>query len=83
MEQYSHGHLEMMQRIKDLQRRLDLTLGKPSSLSKSKKNKPINLALRLSRLESQNMYVNEKIEDIFNVLGLLVKQEQNIAHEGF
>ncbi|ESO94861.1 hypothetical protein LOTGIDRAFT_80161, partial [Lottia gigantea] len=29
IEQYSQGHLNMMVRIKELQRRLDQTLGKP------------------------------------------------------
>ena len=35
MEQYSQGHLNMMQRIKELQRRLDCTIGKPGSFQKA------------------------------------------------
>ena len=31
IEQYSQGHLNMMMRIKELQRRLDQTLGKPGA----------------------------------------------------
>lgn len=31
IEQYSQGHLNMMVRIKELQRRLDQTLGKPGA----------------------------------------------------
>merc|ERR1719154_388040 len=75
MEQYNMGHLNLMQRIKELQRRLDYTLGKPTSFHKKGQRKPMNLASRLSRIENQNLRVNEKIEDIFKVLSIIANQE--------
>ena len=67
----------MIKHIQELQRRLDYTLGKPSSFYKKKQSKPMNLASRLSRMESQNLHMNEKLEDIFKVLTVLATQDNS------
>ncbi|KAF0305854.1 Potassium voltage-gated channel subfamily KQT member 1 [Amphibalanus amphitrite] len=57
IEQYSQGHLNMMVRIKELQRRLDQTLGKPgsyiSSLDRNGGLKPMTIGARIYRVEQQ------------------------------
>ncbi|CAD6228462.1 GSCOCG00012044001-RA-CDS, partial [Cotesia congregata] len=57
IEQYSQGHLNMMVRIKELQRRLDQTLGKPGSylagIDRAGNVKPMTIGARLYRVEQQ------------------------------
>lgn len=54
IEQYSQGHLNMMVRIKELQRRLDQTLGKPGQYIVNDKNgQPMTIGARLTRVELQ------------------------------
>ncbi|XP_076971485.1 potassium voltage-gated channel subfamily KQT member 1 isoform X2 [Tamandua tetradactyla] len=57
IEQYSQGHLNLMVRIKELQRRLDQSIGKPSLfISGSEKNKDrgVNtIGARLDRVEDK------------------------------
>ncbi|XP_072384708.1 potassium voltage-gated channel subfamily KQT member 1 [Diabrotica undecimpunctata] len=57
IEQYSQGHLNMMVRIKELQRRLDQTLGKPGSylagIDKVGNVKHMTVGARLYRVEQQ------------------------------
>ena len=57
IEQYSQGHLNMMMRIKELQRRLDQTLGKPGTynqcVDRRGQVKPMTIGTRLYRMESK------------------------------
>nr|XP_005997634.1 PREDICTED: potassium voltage-gated channel subfamily KQT member 1 isoform X2 [Latimeria chalumnae] len=57
IEQYSQGHLNLMVRIKELQRRLDQSLGKPSlflSVSEKNKDRGTNtIGARLNRVEDK------------------------------
>ncbi|KAF7632893.1 Potassium voltage-gated channel subfamily KQT member 1 [Meloidogyne graminicola] len=55
LEQYSQGHLNMMVRIKELQRRLDQTLGKPGQYQANNCRKPYTMTIgsRMSRIEMQ------------------------------
>ncbi|XP_034074646.1 potassium voltage-gated channel subfamily KQT member 1 [Gymnodraco acuticeps] len=55
MEQYSQGHLNMMVRIKELQRRLDGTLGKPGMFlpGKGEDKEYPTIGARLIRLEDK------------------------------
>ncbi|VDK47270.1 unnamed protein product [Anisakis simplex] len=54
IEQYSQGHLNMMVRIKELQRRLDHTLGKPGQYQvNNKKGQSMTIGSRLTRVEIQ------------------------------
>uniref|UniRef100_A0A915MH43 Potassium channel voltage dependent KCNQ C-terminal domain-containing protein n=1 Tax=Meloidogyne javanica TaxID=6303 RepID=A0A915MH43_MELJA len=55
LEQYSQGHLNMMVRIKELQRRLDQTLGKPGQYqaNNGRKSNTMTIGSRISRIEMQ------------------------------
>ncbi|XP_041111422.1 potassium voltage-gated channel subfamily KQT member 1 [Polyodon spathula] len=70
IEQYSQGHLNMMVRIKELQRRLDHSLGKPGMfLSEKGLDKGYyTVGARLIRLEDKVSQVDQKVEDILNIL---------------
>lgn len=65
IEQYSQGHLNMMVRIKELQRRLDQTLGKPGTwfVSTEKDKQKMTVAARLTRVENQVIYKDITIND--------------------
>uniref|UniRef100_A0A1I8FTF5 Ion_trans_2 domain-containing protein n=1 Tax=Macrostomum lignano TaxID=282301 RepID=A0A1I8FTF5_9PLAT len=77
IEQYSQGHLNMMVRIKELQRRLDQTLGKPPSWSgardrgTSERHRPTVLN-RMQRLEQQVNRLDAKTDQILLLLHQLV-----------
>ncbi|KAG0419770.1 hypothetical protein HPB47_003892 [Ixodes persulcatus] len=62
IEQYSQGHVNMMVRIKELQRRLDQTLGKPGSYLNEKGVKPMTVGARLHRMEVQVAGDVEEVE---------------------
>ncbi|XP_067906737.1 potassium voltage-gated channel subfamily KQT member 1 [Heterodontus francisci] len=70
IEQYSQGHLNMMVRIKELQRRLDHSLGKPAFfLSEKGLDKGYYTAgARLIRLEDKITQIDQKLDDILNML---------------
>ncbi|XP_033940417.1 potassium voltage-gated channel subfamily KQT member 1 isoform X3 [Pseudochaenichthys georgianus] len=61
IEQYSQGHLNMMVRIKELQRRLDGTLGKPGMFlpGKGEDKEYPTIGARLIRLEDKERRGNE------------------------
>ena len=83
IEQYSQGHLNMMVRIKELQRRLDQTLGKPGScvkgINRIGKVKPLTLGARLFRVEQQIGAVDKKFEHFSNNMSSLCTQLEGIA----
>ncbi|GMS83916.1 hypothetical protein PENTCL1PPCAC_6091, partial [Pristionchus entomophagus] len=63
IEQYSQGHLNMMVRIKELQRRLDTALGKPGQYqSNSKKSQAMTIGARLNRVELQLSSLDRKMD---------------------
>ncbi|TRY91455.1 hypothetical protein DNTS_027210, partial [Danionella cerebrum] len=70
IEQYSQGHLNMMVRIKELQRRLDHTLGKPGMFLPEKGlEKEFNtVGARLVRLEEKVLQMDVKLENIHRML---------------
>ncbi|CAG2167297.1 unnamed protein product [Oppiella nova] len=73
IEQYSQGHLNMMVRIKELQRRLDQTLGKPGShLSIGVKCIPIGT--RLYRMEQQINLIDNKVDSILQILNIFMEK---------
>nr|WOE90268.1 potassium voltage-gated channel protein KCNQ1 [Scolopendra mutilans]WOE90272.1 potassium voltage-gated channel protein KCNQ1 [Scolopendra mutilans] len=81
IEQYSQGHLNMMVRIKELQRRLDQTLGKPGSylvFGERGSGKPITIGARLHRVEQQVMMLDKKTDQILYILNALA-QKHNIT----
>ncbi|RZF34271.1 hypothetical protein LSTR_LSTR010245 [Laodelphax striatellus] len=72
IEQYSQGHLNMMVRIKELQRRLDQTLGKPGSylagIDRSGNLKPMTIGARLYRVEQQLSVMDKKLDHLVYIL---------------
>ncbi|XP_054721247.1 potassium voltage-gated channel subfamily KQT member 1-like [Uloborus diversus] len=77
IEQYSQGHLNMMVRIKELQRRLDHTLGKPGSYLTEKGMKPMTIGARLHRMEQQLLNMDRKMDVVLCTLNVLVEQLNN------
>ncbi|XP_046671910.1 potassium voltage-gated channel subfamily KQT member 1 [Homalodisca vitripennis] len=71
IEQYSQGHLNMMVRIKELQRRLDQTLGKPGSylagIDRSGNVKPMTIGARLYRVEQQLSIMDKKLDQLMYI----------------
>ena len=79
IEQYSQGHLNMMVRIKELQRRLDQTLGKPGTyhhgVDRRGNIKPMTIGARLYRLENQISKQDGKIDEICRLLEKLTSMK--------
>ncbi|XP_077285922.1 potassium voltage-gated channel subfamily KQT member 1-like [Arctopsyche grandis] len=75
IEQYSQGHLNMMVRIKELQRRLDQTLGKPGSyltgIDRVGNVKPMTVGARLYRVEQQLGLMDKKIDQLVYVINAM------------
>ncbi|KAF5286745.1 hypothetical protein FQA39_LY04168 [Lamprigera yunnana] len=80
IEQYSQGHLNMMVRIKELQRRLDQTLGKPGSylagIDRVGNVKPMTVGARLYRVEQQLGVMDKKLDGLAYVLNALAQKQQ-------
>uniref|UniRef100_A0A9J7XTN1 Potassium voltage-gated channel subfamily KQT member 1 n=1 Tax=Cyprinus carpio carpio TaxID=630221 RepID=A0A9J7XTN1_CYPCA len=70
IEQYSQGHLNMMVRIKELQRRLDNTLGKPGIFlpEKGVDKEHYTVGARLIRLEDKVLQMDVKLENVLKIL---------------
>ncbi|KAK2917604.1 hypothetical protein Q8A73_004350 [Channa argus] len=70
IEQYSQGHLNMMVRIKELQRRLDGTLGKPGMFlpGKGEDKEYPTIGARLIRLEHKVHQMDKKMDSILRIL---------------
>ncbi|CAL1276432.1 unnamed protein product [Larinioides sclopetarius] len=77
IEQYSQGHLNMMVRIKELQRRLDHTLGKPGSYLTEKGMKPMTIGARLHRMEQQLVNLDRKMDVVICTVNMLVEKLTN------
>ncbi|XP_034272787.1 potassium voltage-gated channel subfamily KQT member 1 isoform X1 [Pantherophis guttatus] len=80
IEQYSQGHLNLMVRIKELQRRLDQSIGKPSlfiSLSEKNKDRGTNtVGARLNRVEDKVVQIDQKLNHITDLLHRLLSSQQ-------
>ncbi|KAK2141312.1 hypothetical protein LSH36_1122g00024 [Paralvinella palmiformis] len=75
IEQYSQGHLNMMVRIKELQRRFDQTMGKPGAWLVSDKDKQkMTIMSRLGRVETQVSKMDQKLDQILGLLNTLAQQ---------
>ncbi|XP_035499035.2 potassium voltage-gated channel subfamily KQT member 1 [Scophthalmus maximus] len=70
IEQYSQGHLNMMVRIKELQRRLDGTLGKPGMFlpGKGEDKEYPTIGARLIRLEDKVYRMDTKMDSVLRIL---------------
>ncbi|XP_007546809.1 potassium voltage-gated channel subfamily KQT member 1 [Poecilia latipinna] len=70
IEQYSQGHLNMMVRIKELQRRLDGTLGKPGMFlpGKGEDKEYPTIGARMIRMEDKIHQMDRKMDSILRIL---------------
>ncbi|KAM3625688.1 uncharacterized protein V6R79_016099 [Siganus canaliculatus] len=86
IEQYSQGHLNLMMRIKELQRRLDQSLGKitlfqtGSDRAKDKGNSSIGS--RLNRMEDKITHMDKTLNHIAESLTLLLDHRDVSEAEG-
>ncbi|XP_030579187.1 potassium voltage-gated channel subfamily KQT member 1.1 isoform X2 [Archocentrus centrarchus] len=86
IEQYSQGHLNLMVRIKELQRRLDQSLGKitlfqaGSDRAKDKGNNSIGS--RLNRMEDKITQMDQTLNRIAESLAYLLDQKNAGGSEG-
>ncbi|KAM5222894.1 potassium voltage-gated channel subfamily KQT member 1 isoform 2-T2 [Hipposideros larvatus] len=80
IEQYSQGHLNLMVRIKELQRRLDQSIGKPSlfiSVSEKSKDRGSNtIGARLNRVEDKVTQLDQRLLLITDMLHQLLSLHQ-------
>ncbi|XP_061198436.1 potassium voltage-gated channel subfamily KQT member 1 isoform X5 [Neopsephotus bourkii] len=80
IEQYSQGHLNLMVRIKELQRRLDQSIGKPSlfiSVSEKSKDRGNNtIGARLNRVEDKVTQMDQKLNLITDMLHHVISCQQ-------
>ncbi|XP_054426712.1 potassium voltage-gated channel subfamily KQT member 1 isoform X1 [Pteronotus mesoamericanus] len=80
IEQYSQGHLNLMVRIKELQRRLDQSVGKPSlfvSVSEKGKDRGSNtIGARLNRVEEKVTQLDQRLALITDMLHQLLSLHQ-------
>ncbi|XP_050092014.1 potassium voltage-gated channel subfamily KQT member 4-like [Anopheles aquasalis] len=82
IEQYSQGHLNMMVRIKELQRRLDQTLGKPGSylagIDRVGNIKPMTVGARLYRVEQQLSVMDKKLDQLTHAINSMTLHHQKM-----
>ncbi|XP_006508551.2 potassium voltage-gated channel subfamily KQT member 1 isoform X1 [Mus musculus] len=80
IEQYSQGHLNLMVRIKELQRRLDQSIGKPSlfiPISEKSKDRGSNtIGARLNRVEDKVTQLDQRLVIITDMLHQLLSMQQ-------
>uniref|UniRef100_UPI00358EFFA6 potassium voltage-gated channel subfamily KQT member 1-like isoform X2 n=1 Tax=Myxine glutinosa TaxID=7769 RepID=UPI00358EFFA6 len=77
IEQYSQGHMTMMVRLKELQRRMDQSLGKPALFlsDKGQDRGRYSLGARLIRVEDKVSRLDEKLDAIMSVLETLKSEK--------
>lgn len=84
IEQYSQGHLNLMVRIKELQRRLDQSLGKitlfQTSSERARDRGSNSIGSRLNRIEDKITHLDQSINRMAESLSLLLDQRD--VHEG-
>ncbi|CAF3040047.1 unnamed protein product [Rotaria sp. Silwood2] len=67
LEQYSHGHINMMMRIKELQRKIEHTIGKQAPVAIEDRAKLTVLA-RMQRVEGTMNVMGETMGNILRLL---------------
>ncbi|CAF0733693.1 unnamed protein product [Adineta ricciae] len=67
LEQYSHGHINMMMRIKELQRKIEHTIGKQPLLQSEDRSKLTVLA-RMQRVEDTICDMGQTMENMYTLL---------------
>ncbi|KAL5009679.1 hypothetical protein ScPMuIL_011984, partial [Solemya velum] len=76
IEQYSQGHLNMMVRVKELQRRLDQTLGKPVYCSNKENKERTTLCSRVAHIENRIVRLDQKMDKVLLLLNTLIKSQE-------
>ncbi|XP_036950191.1 potassium voltage-gated channel subfamily KQT member 1.1 isoform X2 [Acanthopagrus latus] len=86
IEQYSQGHLHLMVRIKELQRRLDQSLGKitlfQTSSDRAKDKGNNSIGSRLNRMEDKITQMDQTLNRIAESLTFLLDQRDVAEGEG-
>ncbi|XP_054625685.1 potassium voltage-gated channel subfamily KQT member 1.1 isoform X2 [Dunckerocampus dactyliophorus] len=86
IEQYSQGHLNLMVRIKELQRRLDQSLGKTTvfqtGADRARDKGNNSIGSRLSRMEDKITHMDLMLNRIANSLTFLLDQRDGSGGEG-
>lgn len=86
IEQYSQGHLNLMVRIKELQRRLDQSLGKitlfQTGSDRAKDKGTSSIGSRLNRMEDKITHMEQTLNRIAESLAFLLDQRDAGGDEG-
>ncbi|KAM7405782.1 hypothetical protein PAMP_000209 [Pampus punctatissimus] len=86
IEQYSQGHLNLMVRIKELQRRLDQSLGKitlfQSGTDRAKDKGNNSIGSRLNRMEDKITHMDQTLNRLAESLSFLLDQRDVGGGEG-
>ncbi|XP_038557647.1 potassium voltage-gated channel subfamily KQT member 1.1 [Micropterus salmoides] len=86
IEQYSQGHLNLMVRIKELQRRLDQSIGKitlfQSGSDRAKDKGTNSIGSRLNRMENKITHMDQTLNRIAESLAFLLDQRDVDGGEG-
>ncbi|XP_056872193.1 potassium voltage-gated channel subfamily KQT member 1.1 [Takifugu flavidus] len=86
IEQYSQGHLNLMVRIKELQRRLDQSLGKmtlfQAGSERAKDRGNNSIGSRLNRMEDKISHMDQTLGRISESLAVLLEQKDSAEAEG-
>ncbi|TNN51316.1 Potassium voltage-gated channel subfamily KQT member 1 [Liparis tanakae] len=86
IEQYSQGHLHLMVRIKELQRRLDQSIGKitlfQSGSDRAKDKGTNSIGCRLNRMEEKITHMDHSLNRIAESLTFLVGRRDGAEAEG-
>uniref|UniRef100_A0A3B5AI32 Potassium voltage-gated channel subfamily KQT member 1 n=1 Tax=Stegastes partitus TaxID=144197 RepID=A0A3B5AI32_9TELE len=86
IEQYSQGHLNLMVRIKELQRRLDQSLGKitlfQTGSDRAKDKGTSSIGSRLNRMEDKITHMEQTLNRIAESLAFLLDQRDAGGDDG-
>uniref|UniRef100_A0A8C9ZL46 Potassium voltage-gated channel subfamily KQT member 1 n=1 Tax=Sander lucioperca TaxID=283035 RepID=A0A8C9ZL46_SANLU len=86
IEQYSQGHLNLMVRIKELQRRLDQSIGKitlfQSGSDRAKDKGTNSIGCRLNRMEDKITHMDQTLSRIAESLAFVLSQRNVGEGEG-